>query len=105
MAALTAPRPMLIISDGDDWIKNTQEVEFPYIKNIYKLYGVEDRVENLHLADEKHDYGFSKRKGAYKFLAKHLGLDYDRILNDRGEVDESFATILLRVELLVFKKK
>jgi len=105
IAALAAPKPMLIISDGDDWTKNTPEVEFPYIKNIYKLYGAEDKVENLHLADEKHDYGFSKRKGVYQFLAKHLGLDYDKILNDRREVDESFVTILPRGELLVFKKK
>ncbi len=62
IAALAAPRPMLIISDGYDWTKNTPEVEFSYIKSIYKLYGVGDKVENLHLADEKHDYGFSKRK-------------------------------------------
>lgn len=102
IAALAAPRPMLLISDGKDWTSNTPDVEFPYIKNIYKLYQAEDRVENLHLPDEGHDYGFSKREGAYRFLAKHLGLDLDAITNSRGEIDESFVTVNDRSALTVF---
>jgi uncharacterized protein len=43
IAALTAPRPMLLVSDGADWTKNTPEVEFPHIQYIYKLMGVETR--------------------------------------------------------------
>lgn len=39
---------------------------------------------------------------ALQILAKHLGLDYDKILNDRGEVDESFVILLPMEELLVF---
>jgi len=104
IAALAAPRPMLIISDGDDWTKNTPRVEFPYIKNIYTLFGAAEKVENLHLALEKHDYGISKRKGAYRFLAKHLGLDINRILNDKGDIDEGFITIVPYDELKVFNQ-
>lgn len=37
IAALAAPRPMLIVSDGTDWTKNTPNVEFPHIKRIYSL--------------------------------------------------------------------
>ena len=64
-----------------------------------------DNVENVHLIDEVHDYGFSKRKAAYKFLAKHLGLNYDKILSENGEVDESFITLQAIQDLKVYKDK
>jgi len=102
IAATFAPKPQLLISDGDDWTKNTPDVEYPYIKNVYGLYGKSDLVENAHFADEVHDYGYSKRKAMYPFMAKHLGLNADEVLNAAGDFDESGVTIEEPYELMVF---
>jgi hypothetical protein len=96
IAALAAPRPMLIVSDGDDWTKNTPHVEFPFIQKIYGLYNKQGLVENAHFANEGHDYGKTKRLPVYQFLARHLGLDLNK-------ADESTVTIVDRKTLEYFK--
>ena len=74
IAALAAPRPMLLVSDGDDWTKNNPKLEYPFIQTIYGWYGVPDAVKNVHLPNEKHDYGPSKRQAVYAFFIQHLHL-------------------------------
>lgn len=69
LAAMTAPRPMLIISSTRDWTKNTPREEFPSIQKIYRLYGAKDRVSNLHL-DEPHGCGVKCREALYNFFDK-----------------------------------
>lgn len=94
IAALAAPRPMLLVSDGDDWTRNTPTVEYPYIQHIYQLYGQESRLQQVHLANEVHDYGPSKREPMYRFFADHLDLDISLIEDEKGELDESHASIM-----------
>jgi hypothetical protein len=102
IACLAAPRPMLLVSDGKDWTSNTPTVEYPFAKKIYALMGAESMVENVHLKDEGHDYGPSKRLAAYKFLARHLKLDLDQVTVD-GSVSEKFVTVQKRDNLIFFK--
>jgi uncharacterized protein len=55
---------------------------------VYKLYGSADKVENVHLPEEGHDYGPSKRDAMYRFMAKHLGLNLKAVMAD-GKIDEA----------------
>lgn len=105
IAALCAPRPMLIISDGKDWTSEVPTLEFPFIKRIYGLYGQETQVENTHFGDEGHDYGVSKRKAAYAFLARHLNLNTNTVLKPDGTFDESGVTIESKETMYVFGQK
>ncbi len=105
IASLAAPRPMLLVSDGEDWTKNTEKVEYPFVKRIYELYGNTSLVENVHLANEGHDYGENKRVAAYRFLAKHLQLDLTKIQDASGNISESNITILERDRLTNFTPK
>ncbi len=101
IAALAAPRPLLLISDGKDWTNRTPTLEFPFIQAIYRYYGAANQVENQHLPNEGHDYGPSKRQAAYRFLAKQLDLDLSPLEKD-GPVDESVNTLLTADDLRVF---
>ena len=102
IAALCAPRPMLLISNGVDWTRNNTNIEFPYIQRVYALYDAEHRVEHKHFPAEKHDYGRNKRSVAYSFLAYHLKLDYNALPYHNG-YQEDFIEILPKEALEVFK--
>ncbi|MGK7396800.1 MAG: alpha/beta hydrolase family protein [Candidatus Cyclobacteriaceae bacterium M3_2C_046] len=101
IAALCAPRPMLLISNGADWTRNTPRVEYPYIQKVYALYDAEHKAEHVHLPAEIHDYGYSKRTAAYNFLAHHLGLNYRAIPYQNG-YQEDFVKVLPKQDLMVF---
>jgi Dipeptidyl aminopeptidases/acylaminoacyl-peptidases len=105
IAAMAAPHPMLVVSDGGDWTANVPEMEFPFIKRIYGFYGKSESVENVHLLKEGHDYGPSKRQAVYKFFAKQLKLNLKSVSLDNGDFDESKSIVESKNAMLVFGEK
>jgi len=105
ISAMMAPKPQLIVSDGKDWTLAVPELEFPFIQRTYDLYGKKDLVENAHFAKEGHDFGVSKRMALYPFMAKYLGLDLNKVKNEKGEIDESTCVIEPYDKLYVFDNK
>jgi dienelactone hydrolase len=71
IAALMAPRPLLLVSCTGDWTKDTPRVEYPFLRSIYDLYRAGDRVEWVQF-EADHNYNLDSRNAVYRFFGKWL---------------------------------
>lgn len=98
LAALFAPRPMCVVSDGKDWTASVPKLEYPYLQKVYGFYGAADKVTNVHLPKEGHDFGPNKRNAVYAFFADAFQLD-------KSKLDESKVTVEPFENMYSFGKK
>ncbi len=71
IAALMAPRPMLLVSATKDWTKDTLTVEYPAIRNVYRLFDAEDKVQAVQM-DVEHNYNRDSREAVYAWFGRWL---------------------------------
>jgi hypothetical protein len=72
VGALMAPRPLMLISNGGDWTVETPKEVFPAIQSIYRLFGAEKNVTNVHFPQFIHNYNKESREAVYQFFHQHL---------------------------------
>ncbi len=90
LAAIMAPKPMLIVSDGGDWTSSVPTLEFPYLQRIYGFYGAKEQVRNVHLPKEGHDFGKNKRQAVYDFFIDVFRLDRSMLNEDKVTIEQDF---------------
>ncbi|BDC52543.1 hypothetical protein F183_A48580 [Bryobacterales bacterium F-183] len=71
IAAMMAPKPLLLISATKDWTKNTPKEEHPQVRAVYELFGQAGRAQQVQI-DAGHNYNLLSRQAAYSFFARVL---------------------------------
>jgi dienelactone hydrolase len=71
IAAMMAPRPMIMVSATGDWTRNNLTEEFPAVRAIYQLFGQAANVEAMQ-QDAPHNYNQVAREAVYRFFGKHV---------------------------------
>jgi dienelactone hydrolase len=69
IGALTAPRPMLMVSAAGDWTRDTPRIEFPAVRSVYELLGARDKVDTVQFIAD-HNYNRDSREAVYAWFGR-----------------------------------
>ncbi len=93
IAALTAPRPLMMVGASGDWTKLTMTRAYPAIRGVYALVGKLDRV-SARVFDFPHNYNETSRNAVYPFLARWLAGLEDESATREGKQTPETADVL-----------
>ena len=94
IAGLFAPKP-LAMSAAFDWTVDLETKGLPELKQLYRLYGVEDEVDGKCWKQYGHNYNQRAREFMYSWFDRHL-------LKGKGEVSEKPFKPVPPLELSVY---
>ena len=95
IAAMMAPRPMLLVSATGDWTRNVPREEYPAIRSIYSLYKQPNNLAVVQFQAE-HNFNRLSREAVYGFFAKHLlSADGSQPVWERAAEEEPLRDMLV----------
>ncbi len=99
IAAMFAPKPMLLVSATGDWTRNVPREEYPAIRRIYNLYGKGSQVSVVQIVS-RHNFNQQSREAVYAF--------FDSVnpgLSDPVELKEHDIGIPILPDVMVLSNK
>jgi len=99
IAAMFAPKPMLVVSDTTDWTRNVPKEEFPAIKKVYELYGKGDQVSVVQF-EAVHNFNQQSREAVYKFFAQ-----VNPGMSDPNELAEHNIAVPMLQEMMALENR
>jgi dienelactone hydrolase len=94
IAAMMAPRPMLLVSATGDWTHNVPQEEYPAVRSIYDLYQRADQVSVVQFQAE-HNFNRQSREAVYSFFRKEFGGGGQERVAERPVEVEPLADMLV----------
>lgn len=71
IAAMFAPKPIILPAATGDWTRNMLKEEFPAIREIYDLYDARENVKAF-ILDAPHNFNKENREAVYQFFGTHI---------------------------------
>lgn len=72
IAALFAPKPLLLVCCTRDWTRYNPQFAFPDIQQIYRLFGASEKTSCAQF-DYGHNYNQDSREAMYRWMGQWLG--------------------------------